>query len=236
MKDRKAKKIILKVLLIIIGILYILFLYMDIFNIRVFIPSNIFKYISIILCFLITLLIGKNHLNQKDKILLQAGFFVTILADLCFLILDYYILGITFFCLVQIIYYNRYKRNRRYKATLINVRLLIIFLLIMVIYRILNLFIIKIDFIFAIALFYSICIIISVAESIRVFKNNLYPYPNKSMILWGMILFLLCDLNIAISYMTRGFFMSLHNFSNLLIWVFYLPSQVLLSVSGYKFK
>jgi len=179
LKNKKIKRIALKTLLIVIGILYILFLYMDIFNVQAFIPSNTFKYISIILCFLITLLIEEYSIDKKDVYLLQMGFFVTIFADL---------------------------------------------------------FIIKIDFLFAIAFFYSICLLGSTIEAIKAFRNNLYPYPNKHIILWGMVLFLLCDVNVAITYLTREHFTTLFNISSLLIWVFYLPSQVLLSISGYKFK
>jgi len=209
---------------------------MDIFNVQASIPSNTLKYISIILCFLITLLIEEDSINKKDVYLLQTGFFVTIFADLFFIIFDYYILGIILFCLVQIIYYIRYKGDRNYKFTLIIIRFFIIFSLIMVIYITLNLFIIQIDFLFAIAFFYSICLLGSTIEAIKAFRNNLYPYLNKHIILWGMILFLLCDINVAITYLTREHFTKLCNISSLLIWVFYLPSQVLLSISGYKFK
>lgn len=232
MKYRK-KELFVKILLITICILYILFLYIDIFNIQAFISSDILKYISIIFCFLITLALGENCLDKKDISLLQIGLFITVFADLFLLILDYYILGITLFCFVQIIYYIRYKG---YKDSFTIVRFIIIFLFIMTVYFILNKFIIKIDFILAIAFFYSICLMTSTIEAIKAFKNNLYPYPNNYMILWGMIFFFLCDINVAISNLTREFFVPLYNISILLIWFFYLPSQILLSISGNKFK
>lgn len=56
------------------------------------------------------------------------------------------------------------------------------------------------------------------------------------MILIGMILFLLGDINVAMSYISKEISVSLGNNFSLLIWVFYLPSQALLSLSGYKYK
>ncbi|HCQ88645.1 MAG TPA: hypothetical protein DIU45_01360 [Clostridium sp.] len=111
----------------------------------------------------------------------------------------------------------------------------------MFIYLIINLFIIKIDILFAVVLFYAICLIISIRKAIKVCKNNLYPYPNKYMIAYGMILFILCDINVALYNVTEvtgiswTFIDIVHNITGLLIWLFYVPSQLLLSLSGYNF-
>ncbi len=245
MNHRKNKELILNTLVIVIGVLYILFIYIDIYSIQFFISSNILKYISIVFCFLTTLFIGKYNLNKKDLLLLQVGLFITVLADLCFLIFNYYVIGIGLFCLVQIIYYYRYKSrfylNRIYnqnkiKAAPIFKFFIGIFLFIIVFYFIVNLYIVEIDFIFSVAIFYSVCILYTTVESIKVFKYNKYPFLNKYMILFGSILFLLCDINVAIFNVSREFNISIYNTSSFLIWIFYLPSQVLLSSSGYKFK
>lgn len=230
----QIKKSLYIILLITIVILYIQFLYMDIFRIQSFVSSNLLKYTSIILCFLITLTIGKNGLSEKDTYLLRLGCFITILADLCLLFLHYYITGIILFALVQIIYYIRYKKC---KASLAIIKFTIIFLYVIFVYSILRLLSIKIEVLFVIGFFYSICLILSTLESIRAFKNNFYPLPNKYMILIGMILFLLCDLNVAISNLIKGANMPLiYSISTILIWFFYLPSQILLSISGYKYR
>jgi len=235
-KDKKMKKIFLNGLVVIIGLLYLLFIYMDVLNIQTFISSDILKYISIILCFIIVLSIGKDGFNNRDKFLLQFALVITVVADLCFLIFDYYILGIIFFCLVQIIYFIRHKMSSGYKIFITIIKFTITFLAIMIIYIMINLFIIKIDFLYGIALFYSICLCTSTIKAIQVIKFNLYPYPNKYMIGVGMALFLLCDINVAISSITKSSLISLHIISSLLIWIFYLPSQILLSMSGYDFR
>lgn len=243
MNHRKNKELILNTLFIIIAILYIWFIYIDIHSVEFFISSNILKYISIVLCFIITLIIKNDNLHKKDILLLQVGLFITVLADLCFLIFNYYIIGIGLFCLVQIIYYYRYKsrfnssrifsQNKSKVSPVL--KFIKIFLFIIVFYFMMNLFGIKVDFIVLIAIFYSVCILYTTAESIKVFKYNKYPFLNKYMILFGAILFLLCDINVAISNIAREFDFSIYNTSSLLIWIFYLPSQVLLSISGYKF-
>lgn len=228
--------LLLDILLITIGLLYILFLYSDIFDIKMVVPSSAPKYISVILCFIITLLIGEDGFDKRDRLLLQIGLFITILADLCLLILDYYILGIALFCLVQIIYYNRYRGGKACRPPLIFIKFIVIFLLTLAGYFIINLTPVKVNFLFAMAFFYSVCLIISTAESINAFKNNSYPCYNKYMIIVGMALFLLSDIAIAIFNMSKEFSICMYNISASLIWGLYLPSQVLLSVSGYRFK
>ncbi len=233
MKDKIHNKIYLNTLLIIIGILYILFLYIDIFNIQFPIQSYILKYLSIICCFIIVLIIGENSLNKRDISLLQAGLLITIFADLSFLIFHYYNFGVIFFCLIQMIYYIRYTG---YRDSVSIFTFIAIFLIIIITYIILKLFIKEIDFLYVISFFYSICLIATIVEAIKVFKTKLYPSPNKHMILIGMILFLLGDINVAMSYISKEISVSLGNNFSLLIWVFYLPSQALLSLSGYKYK
>ncbi|NLC03333.1 MAG: hypothetical protein GX787_03515 [Tissierellia bacterium] len=74
-----------------------------------------------------------------------------------------------------------------------------------------------------------------VVKGIAISQDKSYLNPNKHMIAFGMVLFLLCDASIAISYVLRS--LNILNLSYLfsnLIWIFYLPSQVLLSLSGYE--
>ncbi len=159
-------------------------------------------------------------------------------ADLFLTVFNYYTLGVALFCVVQILYSIRYEAL---KISETSSKFIIIFLSLMFVYLIINLFIIKIDVLFAVVLFYGICLIISLGKAIKVYKNNLYPYPNKYMITYGMILFILCDINVALYNVTEVTGISwnlidiVHNISGLSIWLFYVPSQLLLSLSGYNF-
>lgn len=214
--------------------LYIFFIYIDFFHKSSFISVDRMKYLSIILCFLMVLLIGKDALNKRDKAFLQAGFFMTIIVDLCLIILDYFILGVVFFCFVQIIYTIRYEFK---KIKYILMKFAIIFHGIMIAYWMIDFFIIKIDILFAVVLFYAICLITSVMRGIKACKNNVYPYLNRYMISFGMIFFLLCDINVGLYNISAYIDLSVNfeNTSYLLIWLFYLPSQVLIALSGYDF-
>lgn len=159
------------------------------------------------------------------------------MADYIFLIYNkQFIIAIGLFSIVQILYFIRYKRNN-IKQDII--KILVIFSTILIIYFFIYYFIIKIDFILAIGLFYAICLLMSIKAAIYSYKNRIYLSPNKEMILIGMILFLLCDINVAIyngidlMEKTSKIWESIEKISFLSIWIFYLPSQLLLSLSGY---
>ncbi|MEK6266761.1 MAG: lysoplasmalogenase family protein, partial [Clostridium sp.] len=155
--------------------------------------------------------------------------------DLCLIILDFFTLGVLLFTLVQITYSVRYT-NKNIKVTLIN--FFIIFIFIAFGYGIAILFIEEISILLPISLFYGICLLVSVIKAIKASNNNLYTSKSKHMIVFGMVLFLLCDTCVALSNITMifplsGYIMtSLSAIASLLIWVFYLPSQFLLALSG----
>ncbi len=216
--------IVLKILLIIIALLYILFLYMDIFNVELFITSDGVKYICIVLCFFISLLIGNDTLNKRDISLLRMGLFCTVIADLFLLLLPYHTVGVAVFCIAQILYSMRYDVGN---TPLVLKRHLIIFLSIIAIYLIVNYFIREVELLYPIALFYAIALVSNVVRAINVCKEQRFPSPNRYMIAYGMILFLLCDVNVAL-YNT----LLSTEMTYVLMWFFYLPSQVLLALSG----
>ncbi|MEW9094060.1 MAG: lysoplasmalogenase family protein [Clostridiaceae bacterium] len=237
-KSLVFKTSVLKVLLVLICILYFLFLYIDIFNVRTSISSDNIKYICIILCFIISLMTGKDSFNRRDVLLLQGGLFFTVLADLCLLIRDYFTLGVVFFSIVQILYSIRYEFTK-VKLTLL--RFIAISYIVIIVYLMVNFWIIEFDLLFAVVFFYLLCLITSITRAIKACKNNIYPSPNKYMIILAMLLFLLGDINVGLYNIARLINLSgelptlLNNTSGLLIWIFYLPSQVLLSLSGYRF-
>lgn len=201
---------------------------MEFNNIKITMPLESLKYIGILLCFLISIIMEGKGLNSLDTKLLQFGMFFTVLADLFLVLLNYYFLGVLSFCIVQMIYIARYGGIKFFS---IFKKLIIVFIFIFIIFFLIKRYIIDLDYIIPLVFFYSICLFISMLKAIDGMKNNIYPYPNKYMIVGGMILFTLGDINVALAYMEI-----LYNISSNLIWVFYLPSQILLSLSGYDFK
>lgn len=236
---RGFNSLIIEVIVGIILILYILFLYMDFYNVKTIISSSHIKYLCVILCFLLSILQTKNSqvntVKQRDNLLLQWGLLITMIADFCLVILEFYILGVLFFILVQITYCVRYT-NKNIKIMIL--KLFISFVFIVISYAIALLFIEEINSLVPISLFYVICLLTSVIKAVKASIDNLYTAPGKYMIVFGMILFLLCDICVALSNIIVMFPLSRYKITRFqtityfLIWVFYVPSQLLLSLSG----
>ncbi|MCF6461313.1 lysoplasmalogenase family protein [Clostridium sp. Cult3] len=226
------KRRIIGILLLFIVILYIWFMYMDIFDIHGFISTDRLKFLSMIIVFIISLFTRKDALSYKDLHLLQVGLFITLIADLFLLILDsHYILGIFLFSIVQIIYSFRYEL-RNLKLAIRN--FIVIFLSLSIVYFIVNKLVIELDFIWIMGIFYAFCLLNSVAKAFKAYRYKIYPKPNRHMVLIGMILFLLCDISVAMyNIFSEGL---LYSISSIAMWLFYLPSQVLLALSGYNYE
>lgn len=221
-----------KLILVILFIVYILFIYVDVFNHISYMYINIIKYIGIILCFILSLITNsKDHII--DSRLLQIGMLFTTFADLALVILENYIVGVVLFTIVQLIYIARYTTDR---FKLVFKKLLVVFIIIFSSYFIISGLIIKTSLILIpIGLFYAVCLITSVFKGVAINRDSSYINPNKYMIAFGMVLFLLCDMSIGVAFILR--ITNMLNLSYLfssLIWIFYLPSQILLSISGHK--
>lgn len=235
------KTIAIVVIVCIIILLYLSFLSIDfkIINLSSSIDNDklndILKYLSILLCFILSLSIGNDKISTHDRRFLQLGLFFTSIADLCLVILDRPTPGIILFCIVQMCYIIRFNlsNNRYYLGNLLMLLILLI---------ILKLIVKSIGFnirpIFIIALFYATCIFTSTFTAMISIKN--YQFPNNLFIIAGMLLFVLCDTNVALynvsleiyTYNLKG----ITNICGSLIWFFYLPSQLFLSFSGFKYK
>lgn len=233
------KRSILFTIIILQLVIYLVFLYIDFKNTGANNDiSIILKYSGILLCFLTALLIDRDGHSKRDTLLLQLGLFFTTLADFNLLILNQFILGVTLFCVVQIIYILRY--NPRLKMNFIFISLVTILIVL-----IFGLFIesrtpgsgISLYFIAAL---YGILLILSVISALFTCKRKVLPGYSCCFVSIGMILFLLCDINVGlynILSMYNGksvFIFYLTSLCGNLVWLFYLPSQVLLSLSGYR--
>jgi len=82
---------------------------------------------------------------------------------------------------------------------------------------------------FKIAIIYSVLLITSLLIALK--SEGLIPY--------ALVLFFLCDINVALSHIFEAYPMSIGNIelsfiTGFLVWIFYLPSQLLLTLSGFK--
>ena len=172
----------------------------------------------LILCFFTVSMPGRTYtVSAKDTNLLRIAIFMTVAADFCMLVIYNNLLGLCFFICVQTLHHYRYCGLRRTA-----VQILCCFT------GILTASAIDSGIQNSLASGYFISIIFSVSGAASAYKK--YPSPNNRFILTGMILFLLCDINVGIYNLAP-----LSKYSRLfwsLIWVFYIPSQILLAVSG----
>ncbi|MCD8027679.1 MAG: hypothetical protein LUF02_03250 [Erysipelotrichaceae bacterium] len=195
----------IKYFLIIEFILYIIFLTLD-FT-KHYSATTPFKYASLVLCFIFSLYSSFYH---GDKLISTALFF-TMLADWFLLVMnEYEILGLICFIIVQLIYMIKLGNNLWIFRIILP--LLIIFLT--NITDIVNIF----------AIIYFIQLLIN---TIIVWKD----YKNIGFIFaLGLTLFICCDICVGLFNITDiGL---VHEFTRIGMWLFYLPSQVLIVISG----
>ncbi len=198
------------------------------------------KYASVCLCFVFSLLWEKTSL--KDNAIVSAAFVFTLVADV-FLLLrgDNYEVGITSFLIVHALYLSRlvlFARDLRLRDDeseklnvkafkFINiVRVAVMLLLPLVIYLFLN------DYFTAANILAGECYCMLVGNAALCFCF----LKNKQMRVFGiaLILFALCDFCVgAFNIFSRGF---IYEFSSVMMWGFYLPSQVLISLSSAAFN
>ncbi len=223
-----------RLLILAICFLCIIFLTIDVYRIDFVLSSSIIKFISILFCLLISIISNPLYKQSRDIFLLQLGLIFTVMADYIFLIQgQYFSLAITFFSISQIIYILRYLEDNSFERI---INLGIVYLVINISYMTLGR-VYEIEYPIFIGLFYAICLILSVYGALERYRANRYEYTNR-LILLGMLLFLLCDINVGLNYILGEIRQGgpnlnlIQSISSISIWAYYLPSQILLSLSG----
>ena len=183
------------------------------------------KFIAIILCFGIAAA-GRDALNRRDYTLLTAALATTAAADFFLVIVYDYVIGVAFFCTVQVLYNLRFGGTARLKILPLTLIAPAIF------------FTVTGNTLVAVALVYAQLFLLSYAAMIQTLRKNAFPAPNNILIFIGMTAFVLCDINVAIWNLGRWGIIAntdITNLANAAIWLFYTPSQICLALSGRKF-
>lgn len=221
-----------KMLVFIILMLYLCFLYIDFFNIRSFMSVDYIKFTCTLLCFCLSFSYSAD--DKNSFLLLHIALLFTLISDFIILILDNNSLGVTTFCITHILYSIRHDYNN-YKKTLIY--FLSVFLTIALLFLIGIGLRKNVDYLTFISLFYFLCLLTNVFKSLKAYREDLFSNPKKIFIAAGVILFFLCDINVGL-YNITGFsqlntytLRALHRIGYILMWFFYLPSQLLLASS-----
>jgi len=165
--------------------------------------------------------------GRRDVYLLRAGLVLTLAADFCMLIIYNDVLGLLFFISVQTIYLHRYVSQRQGLFSRLGYIAVPVCLGVFALLTFTPLELeIRLGIIYA-------CVLSAGTLAAFICRKS-YPYPNRVFIPLGMLLFMLCDINVAIFALFSNHVAG--SFAWYLIWVFYLPSQVLLSLSGARFR
>jgi len=229
----------IKTILIILFVIYVSFMVMDIFYNNLFIYSNLLKFIGILLVGLLTLVERKSSISLKDINLLNLAMALTIISDYFLLIKgSNYIIGIGIFSLAHLMHGIRMEKN---KARVIIMRYISFLIITLILYSVFLDTPYEIELIIFVSLFYFSNLLSNLFRTLDVYKYDKFPLVNSSLLVAGFILFLFCDINVAIynilQFNTNNVFLDiLRNLSRILMWFFYLPSQIFIALSGLDFE
>lgn len=217
------KKIILILYLAIQLILYLLSVF-----INNDLPLNILEYLIIVINFFFALYLTKDIKNKDSMIALSALFFTLIADTFLVLLANYLLVAMISFTITQSLYYYRIKNLNNEKTItkrdLTRFISVISFLLIMILITIKN-----IQLLILITTVYFLMLLFNFIDSLKSFKK--YPYLTI-----GLLLFICCDIFVGLNFLKESLapFSFLYNLTNInfnMVWLFYAPSQVLLTVS-----
>ena len=198
-------------------LIYLAFLILEIITGKC-LAVTILKYSGLVICFIYVLVYAR-----KDTFLVLAMFF-TLIADGILAFNNVSMTGVLVFILVQTSHLLRLSGIRR-KSPLIPILVVALVLVLGFLQK-------EIPLMFVLAIAYGVLIFTNIYEAYmwcKVDKSG----PAKCA-LFGFILFLLCDLSVGFSYVTTTATLphTITILASYFAWMFYLPAQVLIVLSG----
>ena len=181
------------------------------------------KFTIIAVCFAIAMISYFFCYSKKDWRYLAVAMGFTLISDYFLVIAHNYRVGVFTFCFVHIAYILRVSENKT--------KSIIYILAIILAGAILTLFVD--DILIALAAVYAALFVQNLLTNLC--QNHLH---NRRIILVGLILFVLCDINVLMLNLPNfmNFPKSMANIAHSLIWLFYAPAQVLLAFSAIDFR
>lgn len=217
-------------------LIYVLFMYFDIFRPTLYVLSSYMKFLSIILCVFYLILSFPFRTKNLDRWLILLAILFTLASDWFILIRDRYNYGLVTFILVQYLYLIRiHYQNKKVTIAFFMGKLFVNIVIAGCVISILLFLQVNLDSLVLLSLFYFTTFIMNVLYGL--YQYHMRKDSSFLLFLVGLFLFLLCDINVGIfniaSYVTisANWFMAIEKFSVVGMWMFYLPSQVLISLS-----
>lgn len=221
-------------------ILYLTFLVLDLLQ-TAHTLSNILKYIAIWLC-LIFAGLSYRKIKNKKMVFMHVILLFTVIADTFLLFSKHFEVGVLSFIIVQILYSRKIKAICKDGCKLYMVEILSITFIWNILILVLKN---EMDLTPVIALA-GLYFLLFTGNLIRIwcqaFKfRNIEDERVKQQIIIvtiGLTLFYFCDINVGLNFMQNGgdfslgFMNKLASAAGTLIWFFYLPSQVILTLQA----
>lgn len=171
---------------------------------------SIYKFVPILLNLLFCF---SKKVNSK----LRLAIFFTAIADFCFLFINNCVLGISFFVLVQLVYYLYMKESNNkllFILSFINI-LLACFFAKKILYLEVGI--------------YAILILTNIIKASKLSKKD----KDYNLLKISLILLLLCDLCIGVKYVFN-LGKNIDVYVDTFEWLFYIPSQIILEIYALK--
>ncbi len=214
-----------KIFLVFQGIIYMVIVSSDAWNYLTADWSNGIKLFSVFICFMYLLLTFNRKSSGFDHLLMTAVIAVTFLADAILLFTDWLSVGVVVFILVQVLYAYRislFGQIRSHYSIYIGASVTIVLG---------SLLIWKGTVIITAVLLYGVLFLMNL-WTLMIVQTKV----RRSLMLFkiGFVLFLICDINVLFFNLLPNYGISnlFYDFTRVSMWFFYLPAQVLLSLSA----
>ena len=201
--------------------------------------DNYIKVLFIALCFIIALCSFWLCHSRRDWAYLAAAMGLTLVSDYFLVLTNNHTAGVFVFCFVHIIYILRVSEDREKSiaqiAAVIFVGMFVFALFI---------FVPMLPYvhpIIVLTMVYTVLFIRDIIAHIRYYqckRTEALPVINRRIMLAGLLLFALCDIHVLMFNLPHYFPVSpaIGMWGRMWIWVFYAPSQLLLSMSAVRWR
>jgi len=198
-------------------VIYACFLFLDILS-PDFLGTTLLKYTGIFLC-----LIYAYQKFRSDTLLIFALLF-TLLADTILVWTPYLIPGVYCFCFAQFFHIARFTKTQ--PKALVGFFLIVFLVFAAGVVQ-------GIPPIYAIAFIYACTVFLNLALAIVWFRRDRLNF-HASCAFYGFILFVACDICVGLRFLSSQDIIATLIFpiASYLVWLFYYPSQVLISNSS----
>lgn len=212
---RRAGPILRAYILCFLVLVFAGFLVMDMFFPALWQASGKMKYSGMLL--VMALAVSEvSEKRSRDGLIVLAALSFTLAADFLLLFTEFYSAGIAVFCGAHLCYILRYRKN--FFIPMLCVAAAAGLVAVTFWYQ-------GFSFFYVIAGLYGLLLLTAV---VCAWYSNL-PRVNKLLACVGMLCFLLCDLNVAFYNLSPAY--QVRRYAGLLIWIFYLPAQMLIALS-----